>query len=166
MCAILRSTLTPRLILHKSSPSGFTDATTTSAPNRVSVSVMHVVSISSLSSAIGTRTRFADAAAVVDDIFLRIDEEFDDTKELWKPSGAMRRKDRGDVAVTVKAGDNGSLTISRVSDMKDFIEHANGGRWQGVALAGGLWRMAVACGGGGWWRWGLGFGCTIRYPMI
>ena len=126
MCAILRSTLTPRLILHKSSPSGLTDATTTSAPNRVSVSVMHVISISSLSSAIGTRTRFAAAPAVVDDMFLRIDEEFDDTKELWMPSGAMRRKDRGDVAV--KADDNGSLTSSRVSDMKDFIEHANGGK--------------------------------------
>jgi hypothetical protein len=41
-----------------------TDATTTSAPNRVSVSVMHVVSISSLSSAMGTRTLFADVDMV------------------------------------------------------------------------------------------------------
>ena len=117
---------------------------------------MHVVSISSLSSAIGTRTRFAAAPAVVDDMFLRIDEEFDDTKELWMPSGAMRRKDRGDVAV--KADDNGSLTISRVSDMKDFIEHANGGRWQGVALAGGLWRMAVAVA--------VGFGVRMYQTIL
>ena len=118
------------------------------------MSVMHVVSISSLSSAIGTRTRFAAAPAVVDDMFLRIDEEFDDTKELWMPSGAMRRKDRGDVAV--KADDNGSLTISRVSDMKDFIEHANGGK---VLLFGredyGVWRLR--------WRWGSEFGCTKQY---
>ena len=36
--------------------SGITEATTTSAPARVSVSVMHEVSISSLSSATGTST--------------------------------------------------------------------------------------------------------------
>ena len=50
-------TLMPRLILHTSCPSGITDAVVTSAPKRVSVSVMHVVSISSDPSAIGTSTR-------------------------------------------------------------------------------------------------------------
>ena len=57
-------TFTPRLILQRRYPPGLTDATTTSAPNRVSVSVMHVVSISSLSSAMGTRTLFADVDMV------------------------------------------------------------------------------------------------------
>ena len=46
----------PRLILHTSAPSGLTLATVTDAPHRARVSVMQVVSISSLSSAIGTNT--------------------------------------------------------------------------------------------------------------
>jgi hypothetical protein len=51
-------TLIPRLILQTSSPSGMTEATVTFAPKRVKVSVMHVVSISSDPSAIGTSTFF------------------------------------------------------------------------------------------------------------
>ena len=51
-------TFIPRLMVH--TKLGMTDATTTLAPNLVNVSVMQVVSISSLPSAIGTRTRFVD----------------------------------------------------------------------------------------------------------
>ena len=50
-------TLMPRLILQMSWPSGMTEAVVTSAPKRVRVSVMQVVSISSDPSAIGTSTR-------------------------------------------------------------------------------------------------------------
>ena len=58
----------PRLIVQTSSPSGFTLATVTLAPNLVSVSVMHAVSISSESSAMGTRTRLEPSTAEDDDI--------------------------------------------------------------------------------------------------
>ena len=49
---------------HSSRP-GITDATVTVAPARTSVSVMHAVSISSLSSAIGTSTLRGAAAAAI-----------------------------------------------------------------------------------------------------
>ena len=49
----------PRLILHTNS-SFMTDATVTSAPNRVNVSVIQVVSTSSDPSPIGTRTLLDD----------------------------------------------------------------------------------------------------------
>ncbi len=55
---ILLRTLMPLLILQTSSPPGMTEAVVTSAPKRVRVSVMHVVSISSDPSAMGTSTRF------------------------------------------------------------------------------------------------------------
>ena len=54
--------------------SGITEATTTSAPARVSVSVMHEVSISSLSSATGTSTvrRLACACMHTLDVLVRL----------------------------------------------------------------------------------------------
>ena len=58
-----RLTLIPRLMVH--TRSGMTDATVTLAPKRAKVSVMQVVSISSLPSPMGTRTRLA--------VILRID---------------------------------------------------------------------------------------------
>ena len=56
------------MVQTKLSP-GMTDAIVTEAPNLVNVSVIHVVSISSLPSAIGTRTFFFDIfrEEVVDD---------------------------------------------------------------------------------------------------
>lgn len=63
----------PRLILQMSSPPGMTDAVVTSAPKRVSVSVMHVVSISSEPSAMGTSTRLDILKADVRKA--RLDEE-------------------------------------------------------------------------------------------
>jgi hypothetical protein len=51
-------TLIPRLIVQRRSSSGLTDAIVTAAPNLVNVSVIQVVSISSLPSAIGTNTFF------------------------------------------------------------------------------------------------------------
>lgn len=59
-------TLTPRDILQTKSPSALTLATTTSAPNRARTSVMHVVSISSESSAMGTKTRFLTSPSDAD----------------------------------------------------------------------------------------------------
>jgi hypothetical protein len=55
-----------------------TDAMVTSAPNRVNVSVMHVVSISSDPSAMGTRTRFdiAEFNAVVVAGVVVVDDEY------------------------------------------------------------------------------------------
>ena len=51
-------TFIPLLMVH--TRSGITDATTTLAPNRAKVSVIQVVSISSLPSAMGTSTRLVD----------------------------------------------------------------------------------------------------------
>jgi hypothetical protein len=57
-------TLMPRLIVQVKAPSFLTDAIVTSAPKRVSVSVMAVVSISSEPSAIGTKTFLAMSVVV------------------------------------------------------------------------------------------------------
>ena len=60
-------TLIPRLMVQTKLSPGMTDAIVTEAPNLVNVSVIHVVSISSLPSAIGTRTFF--------DMFRELDDE-------------------------------------------------------------------------------------------
>ena len=70
---------------------------------------MHVVSISSLSSAIGTSTRFAAAAAVVDDMLTWVKDEI----------GVTLREERD--KIVVKADDNGNLPSNRVNGMRDFI---------------------------------------------
>jgi hypothetical protein len=85
--------------------------------------VIHVVSISSLSSAIGTRTRFAAVPVVMGDIFNLMVDEIDEKKQLLTPSGAVR----GGAGKVVKADNNGNLPSSRVNCLKDFIEHANSG---------------------------------------
>lgn len=59
-------TLMPRLIVHVKDPSFLTDAIVTSAPKRVNVSVIDVVSISSEPSAIGTNTFFVMSVVVVE----------------------------------------------------------------------------------------------------
>lgn len=60
----------PRLMVHNNPlllvVVGMTEAMVTWAPNRVKVSVMHVVSISSDPSAMGTKTRFVMLRAEVD----------------------------------------------------------------------------------------------------
>lgn len=79
---------------------------------------MHVVSISSLSSAIGTSTRFAAAAAVVGDMLTWVVDEIDEKKELM-PSGVTLREERD--KVVVKADNSGNLPSNRVNGMRDFI---------------------------------------------
>ncbi len=78
---------------------------------------MHVVSISSLSSAIGTRTRFAAVPVVIGDLV----DEIDEGKKIVIPSGVTR----GWQDKVVKADSNGNLPSSRVNGLRDFIEHAN-----------------------------------------
>ena len=85
-CKIRVRTLIPRLMVQTKLSPGMTDAIVTEAPNLVNVSVIHVVSISSLPSAIGTRTFFFDIfreeVADEENLFLKDDLNGDEDNEL------------------------------------------------------------------------------------
>lgn len=121
---INKHTFTPRDILHTSSPPGFTDATTTSAPNLVRVSVMHVVSISSLSSAMGTSTLLAA------DVVNGDDARFASFLILFISELVNEFLTKGDICTTlrvvVKADDVANLPINRTSGIWHQGFHRSG----------------------------------------
>lgn len=105
-------TLMPRLILHTKLPF-ITDATVTSAPNRVRVSVIQVVSTSSDPSPMGTRTFFDMASFVA--------VETERNVLLGRRRGDTRAKARPSISVNVRTARKIERPLLLLLEVKENI---------------------------------------------